>query len=93
LLANLDDHLGTSEHSRRLSQEHSSRSMDLANYHGNFLVDSLAIFLASKVNRRYLAGEADDPKWELRMSLVFSSLFSLIVVSAFFLARGGIHPK
>jgi hypothetical protein len=46
-----------------------------------------------KVNGRYLAGEADDQKWELRMSLVFCSLFSVIVVSAFFLARSGIHPK
>jgi hypothetical protein len=48
LLADLDGHLGISEHSRWLSQEHSSRSMDLANYHGNFLVDSLAIFPAPK---------------------------------------------
>jgi hypothetical protein len=53
----------------------------------------LCLLILMKVNRRYLAGEADDPKWELRMSLVFCSLFSLIVVSAFFLARSGLHPK
>jgi uncharacterized protein YacL len=46
-----------------------------------------------KVNRRYLAGEADDSKWELRMSVAFCSLFSLVVVAAFLLARSGIYPK
>lgn len=46
-----------------------------------------------KVNRRYLAGEVEEPQWELRMSLAFFSLLTLIVVTAFLLAMTGIYPK
>ena len=46
-----------------------------------------------KVNRRYLAGEAEEPQWELRMSVAFCSLLSMIVVAAFLLAMTGIYPK
>jgi hypothetical protein len=46
-----------------------------------------------QMNRRYLAGEAEDPQWEFRMSVTFSSLLILIVVTAFLLATRGIYPK
>jgi hypothetical protein len=46
-----------------------------------------------KVNRRYLAGEVEEPQWELRMSLAFFSLLTLIVVAALLLAMTGIYPK
>jgi hypothetical protein len=45
------------------------------------------------VNRRYLAGEAEEPQWELRMSVAFCSLLSTIVVAAFLLAMGSVYPK
>src|ERR1700682_6225431 len=51
----------------------------------------LAVFLwilwqyspLQQVNRRYLVGEDEDPHWELRMSLTFGSLLSIIVMAAF----------
>ena len=46
-----------------------------------------------RVNRRYLTGDAEEPQWELRMSLAFCSLLSVIVVVAFLLAMKGIYPK
>jgi hypothetical protein len=46
-----------------------------------------------KVNRRYVAGEAEEPQWELQMSIAFCSLLTLIVVAAFLLAMRGIYPK
>ena len=46
-----------------------------------------------KVNRRYLTGDAEEPQWELRMSVAFCSLLSMIVVVAFLLATRGIYPK
>jgi hypothetical protein len=46
-----------------------------------------------QVNRRYLAGEAEEPHRELRMSVAFCSLLSVIVVAACFLAMRGIYPK
>jgi len=61
----------------------------------------LAVFLwilwqyspLQQVNRRYLVGEDEDPHWELRMSLTFGSLLSIIVMAAFFLGMKGIYPK
>jgi hypothetical protein len=46
-----------------------------------------------QVNRRYLAGEAEESQWEFRMSAAFCSLFFFIVVTAFLLAKRGIYPK
>lgn len=46
-----------------------------------------------QVNRRYLAGEAEEPYWELRMNLAFCSLVSMIVLAAFLLAMRGIYPR
>jgi hypothetical protein len=46
-----------------------------------------------QVNRRYLAGEPDSAQWELRMSVAFCALLSVIVVTAFLLAMSGIYPK
>ena len=46
-----------------------------------------------RVNRRYLTGEAEEPHWELWMSITFSALLSIIVVSAILLATKGIYPK
>lgn len=46
-----------------------------------------------RVNRRYLAGETDEPHWELRMSVAFCSLLFIIVASALLLAMRGIHLK
>jgi purine-cytosine permease-like protein len=46
-----------------------------------------------RVNRAYLAGEADEAQWELRMSIAFCSLLATIVIAAFFLARSGMYPK
>jgi hypothetical protein len=46
-----------------------------------------------RVNRRYLTGEAEEPHWELRMSITFSALLSIIVASAILLATRGIYPK
>ena len=46
-----------------------------------------------QVNRRYLAGEAEAPHWELRMSVAFCSLLSVIVLAACLLAMKGIYPK
>jgi hypothetical protein len=46
-----------------------------------------------QVNRRYLAGESEEPHWELRMSVAFCSLLSVIVVAACLLAMRGIYPK
>jgi len=46
-----------------------------------------------QVSRRYLAGELEEPGWELRMSLAFCSLLSTIIAAAFFLAQRGIYPK
>jgi hypothetical protein len=46
-----------------------------------------------QVNRRYLAGEAEEPQWELRMSVAFCSLLCMIVAAAFLLAMRGIYPK
>ena len=52
------------------------------------------IWLAlQKVNRRYLTGDAEEPQWELRMSLAFCSLLCVIVAVAFLLAMKGIYPK
>ncbi len=45
------------------------------------------------VNRRYLAGDAEDPAWERRMNVTFSLLLSFIVVVALLLASMGYHPK
>jgi len=45
------------------------------------------------VNRRYLAGETEEPRWELRMNVAFCSLLSMIVVAAFLLAMKGICLK
>jgi hypothetical protein len=45
------------------------------------------------VNRRYLAGEAEEPQWELSMSVAFCSLLCMIVAAAFLLAMSGIYPK
>jgi hypothetical protein len=85
----------------------SSQVKTLEGFHRNILLALwtspiiTAIFLwilwryspLQQVNRRYLAGEADDSQWELRMSVAFCSLFSFIVVSAYFLASSGIYPK
>jgi hypothetical protein len=46
-----------------------------------------------QVNRRYLAGEPEQAQWELRMSVTFFSLISVIVAIAFLLAMRGIYPK
>jgi hypothetical protein len=46
-----------------------------------------------QVNRLYLAGEAEETQWELRMSAAFGSLLFLIVATAFLLAKRGIYPK
>jgi hypothetical protein len=46
-----------------------------------------------QVNRRYLTGEAEEPQWELRMSVAFCSLLFIIVASALLLARRGIYLK
>jgi len=46
-----------------------------------------------RVNRRYLAGETDEPHWELRMSVAFCALLFIIVASAVLLAMRGIHLK
>jgi hypothetical protein len=46
-----------------------------------------------QVNRRYLAGGEEEPEWELRMSVAFCSLLSMIVVVAMLLAMIGIYPK
>jgi hypothetical protein len=46
-----------------------------------------------QVNRSYLAGEAEETQWELRMCAAFCSLLFLMVVTAFFLAKRGIYPK
>ena len=46
-----------------------------------------------QVNRRYLAGDAEEPQWELRMSIAFFSLLCIIVVAAFLLAAKGIYHK
>jgi hypothetical protein len=46
-----------------------------------------------RVNRRYLTGEAEESRWELWMSITFSALLSIIVVSAILLATRGIYPK
>ena len=76
-------------------------------FHRNILVALtvspviLAIFLwilwryssLRRVNRRYLAGDAEEPQWELRMSIAFSSLLCIIVVAAFLLAAKGIYHK
>ena len=44
-----------------------------------------------QMNRRYLAGEAEEAHWEFRMSVAFCSLLFIIV--AFLLAKRGIYPK
>jgi hypothetical protein len=46
-----------------------------------------------QVNRRFLAGEAEEPQWELRMSVAFCALLCVIVVAAVLLAMRGIYPK
>lgn len=47
-----------------------------------------------QVIRRHLTGERfEDPAWELRMTLTFSGLLFLIVVTSFFLAVKGLHPR
>jgi hypothetical protein len=46
-----------------------------------------------QANRRYLAGGGEEPQWELRMSVAFCSLLSVIVVVAMLLAMSGIYPK
>jgi len=46
-----------------------------------------------RVNRRYLTDETEEPHWELRMSIAFCSLLTVIVVSALLLARTGIYLK
>jgi len=46
-----------------------------------------------QVNRRYLAGGGEEPQWELRMSVAFCSLLSVIVVVAMLLAMSGIYPE
>lgn len=46
-----------------------------------------------RVNRTYLTGEVEEPHWELRMSILFGSLLSIIVVSALLLAMKGIYLK
>jgi Mn2+/Fe2+ NRAMP family transporter len=46
-----------------------------------------------RVNRRYLTGEAEESHWELRMSIAFCSLLSIMVVFALLLAMSGIYPK
>jgi hypothetical protein len=46
-----------------------------------------------QANRRYLAGEPEQAQWELRMSVTFFSLISVIVAIAFLLAMRGIYPK
>jgi hypothetical protein len=64
-------------------------------FHKNILVALtaspiiLAVFLwglwryssLQRVNRRYLAGETDEPHWELRMSVAFCSLLFIIAVT------------
>jgi hypothetical protein len=39
-----------------------------------------------QVNRRYLAGEGEEPEWELRISVAFCSLLCMIAVVAFLMA-------
>ena len=46
-----------------------------------------------QVNRRYLTGEAEDSRWELRMSIAFCSLLFVTVVCALLLAKNGIYLK
>ena len=46
-----------------------------------------------QVNRRYLTGEAEDSRWELRMSIAFSSLLFVTVACALLLAKSGIYLK
>lgn len=46
-----------------------------------------------QVNRRYLAGEPEEPQWELRMSVAFCLLLLTMIVTAFCLGMSGIYPK
>jgi hypothetical protein len=46
-----------------------------------------------QISRRHLIDESfEDQAWEIRMTLTFSGLLSLIVVTALFLAARGHHP-
>ena len=46
-----------------------------------------------QISRRHLIDESfQDQAWEIRMTLTFSGLLSLIVVTALFLAARGHHP-
>jgi hypothetical protein len=79
----------------------------LEGFHGNILLALWASWLIlpaflwilwrysplQQVNRRYLVGEAEDSRWEFRMSVTFCSLLFIIVAVAFLLAIGGIYPN
>lgn len=45
------------------------------------------------VNRRFLAGEPEDARWEFRMSAAFCLLLFVMIVTAFILGMSGIYPK
>lgn len=46
-----------------------------------------------RVQRRYLAGDTEEPHWEIRMSIAFASLLCIIVLAASLLAARGIYHK
>jgi Mn2+/Fe2+ NRAMP family transporter len=46
-----------------------------------------------RVNRSYLAGEAEEPRWEVKMTVAFCTLLSMIVLGSFVLAAYDIFPK
>lgn len=76
-------------------------------FHGNILIALgvspviLSIFLwilwryssLQQVNRRCLAGEPQEPQWELRMSVTFCLLLVAMIGTAFALGMIGIYPQ
>lgn len=46
-----------------------------------------------QVNRRFLAGEPEDARWEFRMNVAFCLLLFAMIVTAFLLGMSGIYPK
>jgi hypothetical protein len=47
----------------------------------------------NRVNRSYLAGGAEEPRWEVKMAVAFCTLLSMIVLGSFVLAAYDIFPK
>lgn len=76
-------------------------------FHGNILI-ALVVFPVilpiffwilwrysslQQVNRRYLAGEPQEPQWEHRMNVAFYLLLFAMIGIAFLLGMIGIYPK